>query len=66
MRFQVSLLVKARNNSQSEKNILIFQLKSAFSTLILQSVLNNHCAVYLIMVVNSIHVTFKSMFNSGI
>ena len=28
--------------------------------------LNNHCAVCLIMVINSIHVTFKSALNSYI
>ena len=46
MRFHVSLLVKARNNSQSEKNILIFKLKSAFSTLILHSVTNLKTVIY--------------------
>ena len=38
MRFHASSLVKAGNSSQSEENIPIFQLKSAFSTLILHSV----------------------------
>ena len=70
MRFHVSLLVKARNNSQSEKNILIFQLKSAFSTLILHSVSYNlktinFCQKYKTLPLFQKHLAFIFRFFMG-